>query len=385
MAQLSERVYSTDYRIDPARKGELRIEIDNLSFFKDNEYGGLMLTGYSLPGLWLQPRVCCYPLANLKVEAGFHLLKYWGATKYPNMTYIDIAKWQQQHYQHSVHLLPFFRVQVAFSEHVDIILGNLYGGANHKLIEPLYTSELNLTSDPEAGLQILYHSRHFDADAWVNWQSFIFREDIHQEAFTGGLSARLKWGEEKSAWKFYIPLQGLAQHRGGEIDTIFTNSVQTLMNGAVGAGVTWHPDSRNLREIGLETEVLGYCQQSGQLWPYGSGTAWYAHVWADINYFRLKAAYFSGNSFISMYGLPFFGSVSVKRPDLDFRHPRIGYAGLEYSYTFGQGFAIGADADLYLQFTEAKSYRKKICRDFSFGVYLRISPSFLLTTLKPKS
>ena len=52
-AQISDRVFKTDYRINPENKGELSVEIDNLSFFKDDEYSGSFMKGYTLPGLWL--------------------------------------------------------------------------------------------------------------------------------------------------------------------------------------------------------------------------------------------------------------------------------------------------------------------------------------------
>lgn len=428
-AQLAD-FYRTDYRIMPDRKGELRVEIDNMDFFKDNEYAGSVMAGYSLPGLWLQPRLTYYPLDNIKLEAGIHLLKYWGATKYPNMAYVDIATWQGRQYQHGVHLLPFFRAQVAVSEHLDIVFGNLYGGATHRLIDPLYAPELNLTADPEAGLQLLYHSRRFELDAWVNWQSFIFRQDVHQEAFTVGLSTRLRGGCESSGWQWYVPLQGLIQHRGGEIDTIFSGSVQTLMNGALGFGTVWHPKGAWLDEVGAEVDALGYYQQAGSLWPFSSGTGVYAKAWADKAGFRLKASYFAGDKFISMYGLPFYGSVSTKEPGLTYRHPQTGYVGLEYTYRFGEGYAIGAEVEVYYRFAgdalraatattmattieatagaeapmsvasfsvasfskasggvpdeapdgmpAAVKVHEKGATSFSAGVYLRLSPSFLL-------
>lgn len=435
-AQLAD-FYRTDYRIAPDRKGELRVEIDNMDFFKDNEYAGSVMAGYSLPGLWLQPRLSYYPLDNIKLEAGIHLLKYWGATKYPNMAYVDIATWQGRQYQHGVHLLPFFRAQVALSEHLDVVLGNLYGGATHGLIDPLYAPELNLTADPEAGLQLLYHSRRFELDAWVNWQSFIFRRDVHQEAFTVGLSTRLKGGGGASEWEWYVPLQGLIQHRGGEIDTIFSGSVQTLMNGALGFGTVWRPKGAWLDEVGAEVDALGYYQQAGSLWPFSSGTGVYAKAWADKAGFRLKASYFAGDKFISMYGLPFYGSVSTKEPGLTLRHPKTGYVGLEYTYRFGEGYAIGAEVEVYYRFagdalradaaTDAATgatagvtagvdagaqalmpmasfstalgegpdgvpdemptevgVREKGAMSFSAGVYLRLSPSFLLKRLGGK-
>ena len=80
------------------------------------------------------------------------------------MAYQDIAYWKGDQYQKGVHVLPYFRAQMALSDHVNIVLGNIYGASNHNLIEPLYNPELNLTCDPEAGLQLLYDSKAFDLD-----------------------------------------------------------------------------------------------------------------------------------------------------------------------------------------------------------------------------
>lgn len=54
-AQMVERLCRTDYEIDPERQGELLVELDNISFFKDNEFAGSVINGYSLP-------VCGYSL-----------------------------------------------------------------------------------------------------------------------------------------------------------------------------------------------------------------------------------------------------------------------------------------------------------------------------------
>ena len=191
-AQGTEGAYISDPHIATERVRQLSVELDNLSFFKDNEYAGKVVKGYSLPGFWLQPKLVYYPLERVKLELGAHLLVYHGANKYPSMAYQDIAQWKGNQYQKGTHILPYFRAQMALSEQVDVVLGNLYGAANHRLIAPLYNPELNLTCDPEMGLQVLYRTRRFDLDAWVNWQSFIFKEDTHQEAFTVGLSGRVK-------------------------------------------------------------------------------------------------------------------------------------------------------------------------------------------------
>lgn len=383
-AQIADRVYKSDYHIDPDKKGELSVEIDNLSFFKDNEYAGSFMKGYTLPGLWVQAKAVYYPLGNLKLEAGIYGLRYWGANRYPNMAYQDITNWKGDQYLKGFHLLPWFRAQVALSDHVNIVLGDLYGGSNHNLIEPLYNPELNLTADPEMGLQLLYNSRHFDLDMWVNWESFIFREDVHQEAFTVGLSTRVKFNDPDSRFHFYLPIQGLAQHRGGEIDTILTSSVQTLMNGAIGVGGVWNTGHKLFKQVNLELDATGYYQQAGHLWPFDNGYGVYARASADIYDFRVKTGYWWCHDFISMFGSPFFGAVSTSDEGLTFKNPSMAYLGLEYSRVLGKGFSLGVDLDIYahlpttLQGTDRNGMKSKSATSFSAGIYLRVNPSFLI-------
>lgn len=384
-AQISERVFKSDHYIDPEKKGQLSVELDNISFFKDNEYTGTIMKGYSLPGLWIQPKVVFYPLSNIKLEAGAHLLRYWGATKYPSLAYQDIAKWKGDQFQHGFHAVPFFRAQMALSDHVNIVLGDIYGGANHNLIEPLYNPELNLTADPEAGLQLLFDSRRFDLDAWVNWESFIFNGDTHQEAFTVGLSSRYKMNDPESRFHFYMPLQVLVQHRGGEIDTIYSNSVQTLMNGAIGAGAVWNTGNPIFRNVNLEFDVAGYYQQAGIIWPYDKGTGLYVRASADIYDFRVKASYWNSHKFISMFGSPFYGAVSTAREGVTYDGQSLVYLGFEYSRSFGKGFSMGVDVDIFQHLPvnmyepgkEGTSVSGR-ATSFSAGVYLRVNPSFLI-------
>lgn len=66
------------------------------------------MKGYSLPGFWIQPKAVFYPLGNIKLELGVHMLRYWGAKKYPSLAYQDIAEWKGDQYQHGFHVLPFF-------------------------------------------------------------------------------------------------------------------------------------------------------------------------------------------------------------------------------------------------------------------------------------
>ncbi|WP_455586441.1 hypothetical protein [Bacteroides sp.] len=386
-AQLVERVCKSDYEINPDDVGALSVELDNISFFKDNEYAGTVMKGYSLPGLWLQPKGVYYPLKNIKLELGVHALIYSGAYKFPNFAYHDIATWKGNQYQRGTHILPYFRAQLALSS-VNLVLGNIYGGANHGLIAPMYNQELNLTADPEMGFQFLHDSRYLHLDAWVNWQSFIFEEDTHQESFVVGLSSRVKFNDPESRFHYYLPVQMTIQHRGGEQDTIYTNSVQTLMNASIGAGMTWNANRKILKRVNVEVDALGYYQQAGKLWPFGKGAGLYASAFVDLKDFRVTGGYFTAKDFISLLGIPYFGAVSTKNEGAVYDDPQTCFMSVEYSRSFGKHYAFGAKADLYYSFPGTMTMADGTMVDsgtatsFSFGVFLRVNPSFLIKKFK---
>lgn len=382
-AQINERVFKSDYTIDPEKKDELRLEFDNLNFFKNNEYDSDFLKGYSLPGFWAQFKLTWQPLEILKLEAGVHLLRFWGARKYPNFAYQDIAEWKGNQFQKGFHALPYLRARLQLSDRFQIIFGDIYGGANHNLIKPLYNPELNLMADPEAGLQILYHSKWFEADAWINWESFIFNLDTHQEAFTAGLSSRIHYNDKASPIHIYTPVQLLAQHRGGEIDTITQNSVQTLMNGAIGIGAVWNINHGKLKTINAELDATGYYQQAGNLWPLDDGIGMYAQATADVADFRILMGYWWCKDFISMLGNPFYGAVSTSEDNLTFKNPQMLNLGIEYSRSFGKGSSFGIDLDIYHHLSTTMNtpegpFAKKSSTSFSIGAYLRLNTSFLV-------
>ena len=382
-AQVEDKVYKTDYRLNAGDSKSLFVELDNISFFKDNEFAGEVMEGYSLPGLWLQPKLVYQPLKNIKLELGLHALVYSGAYKYPSMAYDDIAVWKGNQYQKGSHLLPFFRAQFELGR-VNLVVGNIYGGSTHRLIAPLYHPELNMTADPEMGFQLLFDTRAYHLDVWVNWQSYIFENDTHQEAFTVGLSSQIDFTPTDARVHVYSPIQATIQHRGGEQDTLFTNSVQTLMNGAIGAGITWNTDCRVLKRFNVEADFVGYYQQAGKLWGYDNGIGFYVAAYADLKDFRVKAGYFYAKDFISLFGIPYFGAASTRNKGALFDKPQTLFASAEYSRTFGKRYALGAQVDVYQSMPGKMIDANGVvsspgnATSFSFGIFFRINPRFLL-------
>ena len=376
---------------DSATVGTLGLEVENFSFFKDNEFSGEQSKGYSLPGFWLQPRLTYQPLESVRLEAGFHAAVFDGANKYPCYAYHDIGMWKGNQYQRGAHVLPFFRATARLGV-CTFVLGDLYGGVRHGLVEPLLNPEVDLTQDPEMGFQVKLQLPRYRMDAWVNWQSYIFEEDTHQEAFTVGLSQQVWLTPPAAAYHWYIPVNVVAQHRGGEQD-VTDMGVQTLCNAAAGLGLRWNAGLRVLDALNVEAVGLLAYQQSGQLWPFDTGGGASVSVRADLRQnIRVYGGVTYVKDFVSLYGVPFYSTVSQKSGGRfeDMLSPHVG---VEWSHTFAQQYVLGAKLDAYLSRAGRLSYidtdvhtgqpalmsePAAFSNNFSFGVYFRCCPRFVL-------
>lgn len=361
---------SSPYRLDTADVHTLKVEMESLSFFRDNEFSSLLVDGYSLPGLWVQPKLTYMPLRQIKLELGLQALIFSGANRYPNYVYHDIALWKGSQYSKGAHLLPWFRAQVDFRK-LSIVLGDIFGGQNHGLIEPLFNPETNLTQDPEMGFQLLWDRPHLHADVWLNWQSYIFREDTHQEAFTVGTTWRTLLNKPTSRLHWFLPVQFVCQHRGGEQNTE-NRMVQTICNGAAGIGGQWNIGHRMFRTLTAEADGLVAYQQKGNLWPFKSGGAAYATVRLGLwKFLETGISYYvAPRHFVSLYGNHFYSSLSIKDGQ-DYGKLQTAQAHIRFHHTFAPGYTLGADAEAYQTWLKAQSEF-----NFSFGIYLRVNPSF---------
>ena len=392
-ADMARRMGYQPYRVDSTQTKTLGIELEALAFFKDNEYDGNVQRGYSLPGVRLQPRLTYTPIDVIKLELGLHATIYSGANKYPCYVFHDIATWKGDQYQSGAHLLPFFRATARFKS-ITLAVGDIYGGATHGFVEPMYNPELILTDDPEMGFQMIVDTKRWHSDLWMNWQSYIFKESSHQEAFTVG------WTQNINVWKrtkedrthsLDIPIQLVIQHRGGEQDNT-KMGVQTIANGALGMGYEYKAPGNRI-VTGVQAEVMAlYClQQSGNLWPFKNGPALWVKASVDfIRDLRVTAGFFSAKDFCSLYGSQYFGTLSIKRAGGRFDGMNTGLISLEYSRTFANAYTIGANLKAYIYKTgslalpaddthpEPYTIPGEFRTPFSFGVYFRCSPSFVL-------
>ena len=73
-AQMWEQLAVTPNRLDTADLRALKLELESISFFRDNEIASRQADGYSLPGFWVQPKFTYMPLKQLKIELGLQAL-----------------------------------------------------------------------------------------------------------------------------------------------------------------------------------------------------------------------------------------------------------------------------------------------------------------------
>ena len=392
-ADMARRMGYQPYRVDSTQTKTLGIELEALAFFKDNEFDGNVQRGYSLPGVRLQPRLTYTPIDEIKLELGLHATIYSGANKYPCYVFHDIATWKGDQYQSGAHLLPFFRATARFKS-ITLAVGDIYGGATHGFVEPMYNPELILTDDPEMGFQMIVDTKRWHSDLWMNWQSYIFKESSHQEAFTVGWTQKInvwKRTKEDRTHSLDIPIQLVIQHRGGEQDNT-KMGVQTIANGALGMGYEYKaPGNRIVTSVQAEVMALYCLQQSGNLWPFKNGPALWVKASVDfIRDLRVTAGFFSAKDFCSLYGSQYFGTLSTKRAGGRFDGMNTGLISLEYSRTFANAYTIGANLKAYIYKTgslalpaddthpEPYTIPGEFRTPFSFGVYFRCSPSFVL-------
>lgn len=428
-AQMDSILFYNDYAIDSTTVKELHLHVDNLTFLKDNEWDGDVVKGYTLPGLWLQPKVSYSPLPEIQLEAGLHALIYAGTIKYPSLMYQDLPKWKGDQYQKGTHLLPFFRANMKLGP-AHVVLGNIYGGATHMLPDPLYAQELNLTADPEMGGQLLIDLPRWHFDVWINWQSFTFKGDYHAEAFCAGFTSRYSLVGKTSSmadkgYELTLPISALAQHVGGEIDTV--GGISTHFNASVGIELKRHRPATWLRYWSAEAHLLGYSQNKGETWPINNG--WGAYIAGHMQFnngLGLKLGYMHNHDFQPLLGYNYYGTIAKGQADATplttpapasaptttvhattpaatvpataatsapiptttpaatvpaasaaalitaYRHPNLVTLQADWTKAFARSYAFGIRVEAFAYMASKSSFNT------SFGLFFRATPSFRL-------
>ncbi len=364
-----------------SKKQSLSFNLLGEGFFKNNEYSGEITKDYTLPGYrclaFFDYNAPTQRAVNLKL--GVENMYYWGASKYPQgLAYRDLPYWSSEGKDYrKFRLRPYFQASIVLDKWA-VILGALEGGAKHELIAPLYNPELNLSSDSETGAQIKYKDKRTQADIWIDWQSFIFNNDKHQEAFFYGLKLKRRFAErQKSHWE--VSLQSIMAHRGGKTNVV-ADTVHTWANLALGIEYDQEISILHKQAI-LKSALYGltYMQRGGH-YPIDKGWGLFLENKLEQKRLATSLNLWYGRNFISPLGSPFAQAITPWDKRIDekgqscYLQGKASYALIQKpSYSFGVSTALWFNPLLHDQISS------------TFELYLSISPQFkLLKTRQSK-
>lgn len=292
--QLDNRVFEDRMKMDEADSSKLFLGINLLGFGKDNEYDystDPVITGYTLFGYQLNPYLSYHITRNIRVDAGVYLQKDFGNSKYSTISPTLSVKYRHRNFS--------------------LIFGNLEGSLNHRLIEPLYDFERVLNNRLENGLQAQIIRDDLFFDAWVDWRKMIYPNDPGQEQFTTGLNVS-KRIFTLGRTQLFLPIQGVINHHGGQINFSYSGPIQTLFNSAVGLEVR-HPSTGVIRETRLNGFYVYYKTLTNPLiQPFKDGSGAYFNATLSTKYgLDIMGSYWQGHEFVTIEGGKIYPSVSV--------------------------------------------------------------------------
>ena len=292
--------FNSSFFIDPSinknDSTKLFLRVENTNFFKNDEYFGDLTSGITYIGTYIQPKLVYQPYSKIKIQAGIHLLKYSG---------LEVLS----------QALPVFSFQYSPNKDLSFIMGAINGGANHRIMEPLYAFENHLINNLESGAQLLWHKSNFDLDIWVNWEEYILKTSNAQESILGGIHVNYLLLETKNKANLKLDFQTIIAHKGGEFHSD-GQTLQTIVNTATGLQYSKKTTNSKVKSFGADVYYVSYTDPSPiPQYPYLKGYAVSASVFAEAKWFYVNLGYWTGEYFISSRGSQLFMSISDKKPD----------------------------------------------------------------------
>jgi len=358
-AQYDYTPFYTTSESDSTLKQNLFLSIQNQNLLRNNEFFNEIDPGFTFFGSLLNTTLKYRPYENFLLEGGIHLFKYYGENTFDRV-------------------VPLLRVQYRPLPGLKIIMGNIYGGLNHHFIEPFYRFERFMEDPPETGLQILVQTTRIQSDLYINWEHFLHRDGYEdEEQFTLGWVNNLHLTSPGKRFQISVPVQLLAHHKGGQIDTINLPD-GSLANYATGISFSYQLTGF-ISEIGMQFYSAGYRELAspGQM-PFNKGHAIYPLFYSRSKWADLYLGYWQANKFIAPRGEPLFSSVSRIRPSLTFPVREMFLIKLNIHHKIAKGIWIGARYEGYFDLNGTQPGSSQPHYDFSYGAYINFSRDFFL-------
>lgn len=351
--------FGTSPKLEARDSSKITVKANVIGFFKNNEYVSPIAKGKTLPGVQFEPTVGYQIGTRIRAEIGFYGVYYSG-----------------DELEHGDLLIgnTISRIQYSPDAAVDLhlILGNYYGGLNHRLIEPMYAWERHLNSKPESGFQLLLEKENIFMDAWVNWSRYIEYGDSVPEILTVGLSSSMKVPSfSTERLKITIPFQMLIYHEGGQIDV---SNTKMIVAGNLAAGICseYQLGDRFFKSVGFNFYALGYYDKlpNKDMRPYNKGWALYPTLQVDASPFKASVGYWRAHKYFSFMGEPLLNSFNMYYPGQVIPDRNLLVAKFLFSRQVCKEFTWGGHLETYSEL------RGEFKTNYSFGLYMRFNTRF---------
>jgi hypothetical protein len=311
-AQFNNSAIENRIRPDSNAVGEVHFNFYNFNYVRDYEYANQFHDGYTLYGTQLQPQLVYFAHPNLAIVAGAYIRKDFGDNG------VKEAK-------------PLFALKY-HKKDLTLNFGSLEGGIHHGYIEQLWNFERQITDPIQYGTQLIVEKEKFKLDAWIAWQKMIYSPSPVKEQIIGGLTTE---GTilQRNGWKLSVPVQFLAYHKGGQIDTLKSIPLQTLFNGAAGLKLHKEIGGNTIKEIYTDNYVAVYKDFSPvKTEPFQGGFGVWLNAGVDTKFGSIVASYWKGNNFETIKGMPLYQSVSTTLYDFGYQEKSRSIFLLRYCY-----------------------------------------------------
>lgn len=291
-AQESFAFEKTYHLIDTTlSEGTLDLAVVNKNFFRNDEYFGEYIEGYTLPGYAIRPTLLYKVARNVSLEAGAELLQYGGTDKFDRVVPYLVAQWQ-------------------VSRKVRLSMGCIEGAGRAQLSEAIYDNEHQLNMLPETGAQVDIDGKKLDFALWINWQQFIKRYDTIPEKFMAGVSLDYRHAKANSEWSFHVPFRLTISHIGGQISD-YPERMQSLANGSLSLRVIRNFPNSFVRSLTFDIEGLFFHTMAGSdVRPFADGGGFYPKFRLDAKILTATIGYYMAKNFYALHGNTLYMSLS---------------------------------------------------------------------------
>lgn len=344
-AQLDNSALSDRITVNEADSNTWGFGIQSFNYLRNTEYFNDIELGRTLFGYQLQPTFFIQPNPHVKIQGGVWVRHDFGGEN----PFTEV--------------LPVFSLKLQNKRH-SFTFGTLEGALSHKLIEPLQDINSAIERRIENGAQYQLNSRRIILDTWINWEKFIERGSPYKEQFTAGLNVGVPIIKTESGFSLIVPLQALAHHKGGQIDTDTSNMIMQL-NGATGLVAVKGYTSGFISYIRLMGHVVGYRENTNSgFFPYREGSGVYGNFGINArNGLGVLVSYWNGNRFLAPRGSAIYASQSIDKPAHTEKNRELVFLRLLYQKE------IYKDLDLVARFEPVYDLRNSIF-DYSYSLYL---------------